>query len=109
MKLYLSIRSLSQDESISIPNGKIADGITINQILTLREITNPPIDFLINLAQNYALPVAAALTADYIFQYIKDRKDKRIQINNEIVKVNVIEIKQVIINIIQVKEEEGEG
>lgn len=105
MNFTLSIRSLNPNERISIPNGKIADGITMKREHTIREILNPPVDFLVSIAQNYALPVAAALTAEYIIRYLKGKKDEKIEINNNTVNINPIEIEQLIINIYQSSEE----
>ena len=101
MNFTLSIRSLNPEEHVNIPNGKIAEGITIKKEHILKEIFNPPVDFLITVAQNYALPVVATLTAEYIIRYLWDKKDKKIEINNHIINVNQMEIKQLIININQ--------
>jgi hypothetical protein len=106
MELRLSVRSLDPNVRIDIPNGKIAEGITIKQELILKEIVNPPIDFIVYIAEYYALPVAATLTANYLYDKLKDRKDKPITINEQPVEINAKNIEQVIIINLSKKEDE---
>lgn len=106
MNYTLGIRYLNPDKKINIPNGKIAEGITIKQDRMVKEILNPPIDFLVSIIQNYGIAVAAALTAEYLFRYL-DRREKQVEINNQVININLVEIKQVIINIYQSEKDES--
>ncbi|MGD0645543.1 MAG: hypothetical protein ABSA75_11625 [Candidatus Bathyarchaeia archaeon] len=106
MELRLSIRSLDPNVRIEIPNGEIAKGITIKQELNLKEILNPPLDFVVNIAEYYVLPVAATLTANYLYDKLKGRKDKPITINEEQVEINAENIEQLIIINLKKKKDE---
>jgi hypothetical protein len=100
MKFTLTLRSLWPYEEIRIADGRIAEGITIKQEFLLRKVIigNAPSYFLVTAAKNYALPVVATLTADYIIRYLKGLKNKEIKINDQTVNINQAEIKQVIID-----------
>ncbi len=63
----------------------------------MKEILNPPLDFVVYIAEHYALPVAATLTANWLYDKLKDRKDKQITINEQLVEINAKNIEQLII------------
>jgi len=108
MELELSIRSVDPNVRIDIPSGKIAEGIFIEQSLTLKEIANPPVDYILFIAENILLPVAATLIADYLWKYLNKRKDQPITINNQTVEINTKKIEQHINIIINQSKKEDE-
>jgi predicted transcriptional regulator len=99
MKLVISIRSSDTKVASEIAEAKIADGITIQQYLILREIVNPPIDFFFYIGEHIALPIAASLIAKLLYDKLKERKDNKLMINNKSVEINAEKIEQLIINI----------
>jgi hypothetical protein len=108
MQFRLSIRSLDPNVRLEIPNGEIAKGITIRECMTIREIENPPIDFIVYVAEHYALPILATLTAKYLYDKLKDRKDKKIMINNQVVEINAKNIENQINIIVNQSKKENE-
>jgi hypothetical protein len=102
MQFEISIRSSDPNIGTEITRAKIAEGITIRQRLILREIVNPPIDFIVYVGENVALPVAASLIAKFLYDKLKERRDNKLTINNQpIVNVNVQNIEQLIINVVK--------
>ncbi len=105
MELRLSIRSLDPNVRIEIPNTQIAEGIMIRQRLALREIANPPIDYVILIAESITIQVAAQLIANYLWAKLKHRKDKPITINKQPVEINAENVEQLIIIKLSKKED----
>jgi hypothetical protein len=108
MELELSIRSVDPNVRIDIPSGKIAEGVFIEQSLTLKEIANPPVDYILFIAENILLPVTSTLIANYLLKYLDKRKDKPITINNQTVQINAKNIEQQINIIINQSKKEND-
>lgn len=99
MNLDVSIRFSDPKVASEIADAKIADGINIQRKLTLREMVNPPIDFIISIGANLAVAVAAHLIARFLYDKLKVGKDNRLTINDNSVEINAEKIEQLIINI----------
>ena len=57
------------------------EGVTTKQQLTIREIVNPPIDFIVYVGEHVVLPVAVSLTAKLLYDKLKERRDNKLTIN----------------------------
>ena len=99
MKLDISVRSSDPSIHSKIAEAKIADGITIQQKKTLREMVNPPIDYLVFIGVNIAVPIAVNLIARFLYDVLKGEKDNKLTINNKSIEINAEKIEQLIINI----------
>lgn len=107
MKLYVSIQSSDPSVGKGITKANIADGITIKQNLILRESISPTFySDLIFIIQNIALPVAATLIANFLYDKLERKKDNSLSINNRPVEINAKQIEQLIINIEKEKKDE---
>lgn len=106
MNLDVSIRFSDPKVASEIADAKIADGIKIQRKLTLREMVNPPIDFIISIGANLAVAVAAHLIARFLYDRLKVGKDNRLTINDNSVEINAEKIEQLIINIEKEKKDE---
>ncbi len=104
MKFTITIRSPDPNVASEIGQMKI-EGVTIKQQLTIREIENPPIDFLVYIGEHVVLPIAVSLIAKKLYDELKGRKDNELQINNKSVEINAEKIEQVIINLSKKEEE----
>lgn len=99
MKLDISVRSSDPNVHSKLAEANIADGITIQQKKTLREMVNPPIDYLVFIGLNVGLPIAVSLIANFLYDVLKGKKDNELTINNKSVEINTEKIEQLIINI----------
>lgn len=99
MKLEISVRSSDPNVHGKIREAKIADGITIQENKTLREIVNPPIDYLVFIGVNIAVPIAVNLIARFLYDVLKGEKDNKLTINDKSIEINAEKIEQLIINI----------
>src|SRR4030042_6777070 len=101
MEFRISVRSSDPNVASEISLAKI-EGVTIKQQLTIREIVNPPIDFIVYVGEHVVLPVAVSLIAKLLYDKLKERRDNKLTINNQPVAINAHKIEKVIIN--QLKE-----
>jgi hypothetical protein len=105
MKLNISVRSSNPNVHSKIAEAKIADGITIQREKTFREMVNPPIDYLVFIGVNIAIPIAVNLIAKFLYDVLKAEKDNKLTINNKSIEINAEKIEQLIINIEKEKKE----
>jgi len=100
MKLDISIRSSDLNVGKEVAIGQIADGITIERKMILREAIGVSfLDYVIRIGEGIAIQVAATLIAKYLYDKLKDRKDTNLTINYKSVEINAEKIEQLIINI----------
>jgi len=89
-----------------IAEAKITDGITIHRENTLREMVNPPIDYVVFIGANIVIPIAVNLIARFLYDVLKDDKDSKLAINDKPIEINAEKIEQLIINISKEEKEE---
>jgi len=109
MKLEISIRSSDPNVHSEIAEAKIADGITIHRKKTLREMVNPPIDYLVFIGANIAIPIAVHLIARFLYDVLKGEKDNTLTISDKSIEINAEKIEQLIINISKEEEKNEQG
>jgi len=96
MEFHISVRSSDPTVASEIAQMKI-EGVTIRQRLVIREILNPPVDFVLDVAKTLAVSVAAQLIARKLWQILKDRKQTELTINNQPIEINAQKIEQLIL------------
>jgi hypothetical protein len=99
MKIDISVRSSNPNVHSKIAEAEIADGITIHRKKILREMVNPPIDYLVFIGANIAVPIAVNLIARFLYEVLKGEKDNKLTINNKPIAINAEKIEQLIISI----------
>lgn len=105
METRISVRSSDPNIASEITQIKI-EGVTIRQRLVIREVFNPPVDFIIEVAKDIAIAVAAQLIARKLWEKLKDKKGTELTINNQPTEINVQNIEQLVL--ISLKEKEKE-
>ena len=100
MKLDIRIGSYDQNVGNEISKANIANGITIERKFILRESVSAVIysDFVF-IIQNLAVPIAATLIANFLYDKLKRGKDNHLTINNQPIEINAEKIEHLIINI----------
>lgn len=98
MKFQITIWSPDRNIESEITQAKI-EGITIRRHLVIREIINPPIDFIVYVGEHIALPIAASLIARFLYDKLKGKKETELIINNQPVEISAEKIEQLIIKI----------
>jgi hypothetical protein len=83
------------------------DGVTIRQPNVIREIFNPPVDFIFTIVATMSANVAAQLIAKKIWEILKKKKEPEFKIDYQPVEINVQKIEVVIINRLKEKEKES--
>jgi len=105
MEFRISVRSSDPNVESEVAQMKI-DGVAVRQRSVIREIFNPPVDFILEVATTLAVSVAADLIARRLWEILKDKKAE-LTIENRPVQVNIQMIEQQIINVL--KEEKPES
>ena len=106
MELHISVRSSDPNLVSQLAQMKI-EGITITKLRTIKEIVNPPVDFILSIALSLGVNVAAQLIARKLWEILKGKKETELTIGTQQVQINNIQvIEQQIINIL--KEEKDE-
>jgi hypothetical protein len=72
----------------------------------LREMVNPPIDYVVFIGANIVIPIAVNLIARFLYDVLKDDKDSKLVINDKPIEINAEKIEQLIINISKEEKEE---
>jgi len=72
----------------------------------LREMVNPPIDYVVFIGANIVIPIAVNLIARFLYDVLKDDKDSKLAINDKPIEINAEKIEQLIINISKEEKEE---
>lgn len=104
MELYITVRSSDPNIVSEIAQMKIG-GVTIKQRLVTKEIINPPVDFVLDVAKTLALAVAAQLIARKLWEILKDKKETELTIGSQRIQINNVQlIEQQIINVLKEKE-----
>ena len=104
MELHVNVRSSDPNVALEIAQMKI-EGVTIKQRLVIKEIINPPVDFILDVAKTLALAVAAQLIARKLWEILKDKEETELTIGSQPVQINIQMIEQQIINVLKEEEE----
>jgi hypothetical protein len=104
MELHVSVRSSDPNVASDIAQMKI-EGVTIKQRLIIREIINPPVDFIFGIAVTLSVNVIAQLIAKRLWEILKDKKETELTINNQPIEINAQKIEQLILISLKEKEE----
>jgi len=104
MQLYVSVRSSDPNVKSEIAQMKI-NGVTIKRRKVLKEILNPPVDYIFYIAITLGINVAAQLIANKLWEILKDKKETELTINNQPIEINAQKIKQLILISLKEKEE----
>ena len=72
----------------------------------MREMVNPPIDYVVFIGANIVIPIAVNLIARFLYDVLKDDKDSKLAINDKPIEINAEKIEQLIINISKEEKEE---
>jgi hypothetical protein len=103
MEFTITVRSTDPSVAYEISQMKI-EGVTIRErdSKQIREIYPEPIYFIVS----FASAVLAQLIANYLYDKLKDKKEKVMEfsIDNQSVQINAEKIEQVIINLVKEKE-----
>jgi hypothetical protein len=93
MEITITVRSTDPNVVGEIERMQI-EGVTVKRRKIIREIFPEPIDFIIG----FASAICAQLIARYIYDKLKDKKEKvmELSINNQSVEINAEEIRQLI-------------
>jgi len=103
MELHVSVRSSDPNVASELAQMKI-EGVTIKQRLIIKEIINPPVDFIFSIAVTLGVGVTAQLIARKLWEILKDKKETELTINNQPIEINAQKIEQLIF--ISLKEKE---
>jgi len=104
MELHVTVRSSDPNVASEIAQMKI-EGVTVKRSLVIKEIINPPVDFILSIAATLGVNVAAQLVARRLWEILKDKKETKLTINNQPVEINAQKIEQVILVSLKEKEE----
>jgi|GEM_PF-3944169 len=104
MELHVSVRSSDPNVASEIAQMKI-EGVTTKQRLVIKEIFNPPVDFILGIAVTLGVNVAAQLIARRLWEILKDKKETQLTINNQPIEINAQKIEQLILISLKEKEE----
>jgi len=96
MKLEFSIRS-SEPIEINQNENALARGITIKRRMILMESLDAPIFYIAYIGKEIALPVAATIIANYLWEKLRGAKDSQLTISNQSVEINAQNIETLII------------
>jgi hypothetical protein len=105
MELYVSVRSSDPNVQSGIAQMKI-EGVTVRQPRTIKEILNPPIDYILSITVTFGVSVTAQIIARKLWEILKDKKETELTINNQPIEINAQKIEQLIL--ISLKEKENE-
>ena len=105
MELHVRVRSSDPNVASEIAQMKI-EGVTIKQGLVIKEIINPPVDFILDVAKTLVVAVAAQLIARKLWEILKNKKETELIIGSQPVQMNIQMIEQQIINVLKEEEEE---
>ena len=97
MELHISVRSSDPNVASEIAQMKI-EGVTVKQSLVIKEIINPPVDFVLGIAVTVGVNVAAQLIARKLWEILKNKKETELAIGGQQVQINIQVIEQQIIN-----------
>ena len=104
MELNVSVRSSDPKVVSQIAQIKI-EGVTIKQSLVIKEIVNPPVDFIISIAVTLGVNIAAQLIARRLWEILKDKKETRLTISNQPIEINAQKIEELILISLKEREE----
>jgi len=81
------------------------EGVTVKQRLVIKEIINPPVDFILGITVTLGVNVAAHLIARRLWEILKNKKETELTINNQPIEINAQKIEQLILISLKEKEE----
>lgn len=105
MELQINVRSSDPNVASEIAQMKI-EGVTVTRPRIIKEIFNPPVDFILGIAVTLGVNVAAQLIARKLWEILKDKKETELTINNQPIEINAQKIEQLIL--ISLKEKKNE-
>lgn len=103
VELHISVRSSDPNVASEIAQMKI-EGVTVTKLRTIKEIFNPPVDFILGIAVTLGVNVLAQLIARKLWEILKDKKETELTINNQPIETSAEKIEQLIV--ISLKEKE---
>jgi hypothetical protein len=106
LSFRMSVRSSDPNLASQIAEIKI-EGVTVTRLLPIKEIINPPVDFIFGVSVTLSVNVAAQLIGRKLWGIIKSKKEAELKIGGQQIQTdNLRTIEQKIIYVLNEDKDE---
>lgn len=106
LSFSMSVRSSDPNIASQIAEMKI-EGVTVTRLMTIKEIINPPVDFILGVLVTLNVNVAAQLIGRKLWEIIKNKREAELKIEGQQIQTNNIRtIEQQIIYVLKEAKDE---